>query len=279
LDRVEPKWMLKYLPNMAACHISILHDCQGPSNSMTASDVAGLLAAGESYRILGRGQADLFLTGANDSKLSALGLARHSLTLPMTKRNDDPAGAVRPFDAGRDGTAIGEGACVIAMESLEHALMRGAKPRAEVVGFGASFDGARDGSGLMRAIRAALREATIDPEDIDHIVSNAAGFVEQDAWEARALNTVFGETVPVYAPKGAIGHMGAASGPVELAFAVMALERGVLPPTINCEQRDPSCPVYVHTTGTRPVSRPFSLKIGYTDLGQCAAMVLRRWEG
>src|SRR5262249_28666918 len=135
IDTVEPTWMLKFLPNMAACHVSVMYDLQGPSNSITEDDVASLNALGEAHRHIGRGQADACLVGGADSKLSLLSLARHELFLPLSKRNDDPAGACKPFDKERDGTVIGEGATVLVAEELEHAKKRGARILAEVGGF------------------------------------------------------------------------------------------------------------------------------------------------
>ena len=141
LPLIPPLWMLKYLPNMLACHVSILHNAQGPNNTITETDAAGLLALGEAYRIIGRDQADLFLVGGADSKLNPLSLTRHSLFERLSQRNDAPEKACRPFDRGRDGAVIGEGAGVFVLEELSHAQRRGARIYAEVVGFGSAFDG------------------------------------------------------------------------------------------------------------------------------------------
>ena len=165
--------MLKYLPNMLACHVSILHNAQGPNNTITESDVASLLALGEAYRILGRDQADFFLVGGAESKINPLSLVRQCLFEPLSRRNDAPEKACRPFDRSRDGLVLGEGAGVLVVEELEHARKRGARIYAEVVGFGAAFDRERNGDGLARAIRAALAEAGIGPDDVDHV--NAHG--------------------------------------------------------------------------------------------------------
>src|SRR5262249_19701517 len=139
LEAVPPLWMLKYLPNMLACHVSILHNAQGPNNSITESDVAGLFALGEAARILRRKQADFFLVGGADSKINPISLTRHCLFGLMSRRNEEPAKACRPFDRRRDGWVIGEGGGVFAVEDLEHAQKRGAPIYAEVVGFGAAF--------------------------------------------------------------------------------------------------------------------------------------------
>jgi 3-oxoacyl-[acyl-carrier-protein] synthase II len=279
LGAMPPLWMLKYLPNMLACHVSILHNAQGPNNSITQTEVSSLLALGEAYRIVVRDQADFFLVGGADSKLNPLSMVRQTLFEPLSRRNEAPQAACRPFDRDRDGLVLGEGAGVFALEELEHARARGARIYAEVVGFGAAFDRDRTGSGLARAIRAALAEAQIGPEHIDHI--NAQGFstVAEDAWEARGIQEVFGccqPPVPVFAPKSYFGNLGAGSGTTELAASLLALEHGLLPATLNYEHPDPACPVPV-APSARPVARPHVLKISFTEMGQCAAVACRKW--
>jgi 3-oxoacyl-[acyl-carrier-protein] synthase II len=277
---MPPLWMLKYLPNMLACHVSILHNAQGPNNSITQTDVSGLLALGEAVRIIGRDQADFFLVGAADSKINPLSMVRQSLFAPLSRRNDSPAAACRPFDRDRDGLVLGEGVGVFVLEELEHARARGARIYAEVVGFGASFDRDRSGPGLARAIKAALAEAQITPEQVDHVNAQGYGTIEADQWEARAIDEVFGgcrEPVPVFAPKSYFGSLGAGSSPVELAASLLALAHGLLPATLNYEHPDPACPVTV-ARSCQPVTRSHVLKISFTEMGQCAAMVYRKWE-
>jgi 3-oxoacyl-[acyl-carrier-protein] synthase II len=279
MPQITPLWMLKYLPNMAACHVSIIHDAQGPNNSITESDVASLLALGEAARIIGRDQADIFLTGGCDSKINTLSLCRHMLFLPLSKRNDAPEKACRPFDLHRDGTVIGEGSTVFALEELEHARRRGARIFAEVAGFGAAFDRKRTGAGIARACRAALAEAGVTPEMIDHVNAHGLSTPEGDAWEARGLREVFGDrSVPVWAVKAATGNLGAAAGATELAASVLALHHGCVPATVNYETPDPACPVAVTRGEPRRVQSPYALKVGMTDLGQCAAVVIKKWE-
>lgn len=170
---IQPLWMLKYLPNMLACHVSILHDVRGPNNSITEGDASGLLAIGEVFRILGRDQADFFLVGGAESKINPLSLVRQCLYEPLSHRNDAPEKACRPFERRRDGLVVGEGAGVFVLEELEHAKQRGARIYAEVVGFGAAFSPDLKGDGLARAVRAALNEAGVGPEEVDHV--NAHG--------------------------------------------------------------------------------------------------------
>jgi 3-oxoacyl-[acyl-carrier-protein] synthase II len=278
LANIAPLWMLKYLPNMPACHVSILHNAQGPNNTITANDVAGLLALGEAYRILIRDQADFFLVGGAESKLNPLSLVRQCLFEPLSRRNDAPEKAARPFDKQRDGVVLGEGACVLALEDREHALRRGAHIYAEVVGFGAAFDRGRTGSGLARAIRAALTDAGIGPEDVDHINAHGIGSIASDAWEARGINEIFGQRATpaaVFAPKSYFGHLGAGGATLELAASLLGMQQGVVPMTLNYEEPDPACPVAVVAGSPRRVEKAYVLKISLTPMGQCAALVCR----
>jgi 3-oxoacyl-[acyl-carrier-protein] synthase II len=274
---MPPLWMLKYLPNMLACHVSILHNAQGPNNTITENDVASLLALGEASRALLRHHADFFLVGGADSKLNPLSMVRHSLFLPLSRRNDAPDKASRPFDRNRDGIVLGEGAAVLAIEDWEFARRRGARVYAEITGFGSAFDRGRSGAGLARAIRQALAEADIGPEEIDHINAHGYSSLESDVWEARGIQEVFGNCkrpVPVFAPKSYFGNLGAGSGTTELVASLLALEQGVLPPTLNYEEPDPNCPIPVLNKPSR-LTRPYVLKIGFTEMGQCAAVVLK----
>jgi len=278
LPTIQPLWMLKYLPNMPACHISILHDAQGPNNSVTESDASSLLAMGEAFRILQRNGADFFLVGGCESNINPLSMVRQALFEQLSQRNEDPEKACRPFDVHRDGMVVGEGAGVLVVEDLDHARRRGATILAEMVGFGAAFDRQLDGAGLARACEAALARAGIGPEDLDHVNAHGLGTHKEDVWEAQGLSRVIGTQVPVFAFKGGIGNLGAASGTVELCFSMMGLQHGTMPPTINHEKTDPACPITVHTGSPRQVTKPFALKVAFTHTGQCAAVVVRRWE-
>jgi 3-oxoacyl-[acyl-carrier-protein] synthase II len=261
-----------------------IHNAQGPNNSITENEAASLLALGEAYRIIRRDEADVMLVGGSESRLSPLSLVRTCLFEPLS-RCDDPARACRPFDRWRDGYVMGEGGGVVLLEDLEHAQRRGAHIYGELVGFGTAFQGrhsdrSRDAGGIVRAIRAALAQAGIAPDEIDHV--NAQGFstVDGDRWEARAIREVFGHCspVPVVAYKSYFGNLGAGSGTTELAASLLAMEHGVLPPTLNYEEPDPECPVAVLSGTPRPVARKHFLKIGFTNLGQCVAVVCRKWE-
>ncbi len=276
IGSIPPLWMLKYLPNMLACHVAIMHNAQGPNNSITESDVASLLALGESVRIIRRNQADFMLAGGADSRLTPLSLVRQTLFGQMSRANDSPGTAVKPFDRRRDGVAFGEGSGVVVVEELEHAQRRGARIYAEIVGFGSAFDRNLTGKGLARAMQAALNQANITPADIDHVNAHGIGSIVFDAFEARAIHEVFGMNTTVWSVKPNIGHLSAGSGTADMAGSLLAMEHGTLPGTLNFAEPDPACPVNV-TPQARPIAKPYFMKIGLTDMGQCAAVVCRKW--
>jgi 3-oxoacyl-[acyl-carrier-protein] synthase II len=234
IGSIPPLWMLKYLPNMLACHVSILHNAQGPNNTITESDVAGLLALGEATRILRRDQADFFLVGGADSKLTPLSTVRQSIFGHLSKGNAAPEKAIKPFDLRRDGLVFGEGSTVLVTEELEHARRRGAVIYGEILGFGAAFDHGLAGKGLPRAIRLALKQAGVAPQDIGHVNAHGLGSVKLDAWEARGIHEVFGTSVPVWSVKSYIGSLGAGDGNTESAASLLAPTHGVLPPNLSC---------------------------------------------
>jgi 3-oxoacyl-[acyl-carrier-protein] synthase II len=274
ISTIQPMWMLNHVPNMPACHVSILNDLQGPNNTITQSDSASLLALGEAVRVISRDAADLMLAGGSDTRTNAISMVRHGLFGQLSCRNDDPEHACRPFDRDRDGQVVGEGGGVLVLEEREHALRRGARIRAEILGFAAAFDRRRDGSGLAHAVRSALAQAGVNPEQLDHVNAHAASAVVEDAWEARGLREAIGD-VPVLAVKSYLGNLGPGGSVTELAASLVALERGTVPATLNYQHPDPACPVNVIRI-PRPVQRDYILKVACTERGQCAAAVLRR---
>jgi 3-oxoacyl-[acyl-carrier-protein] synthase II len=276
---IPPMWMLRYLPNMPACHATILFDMQGPSNTIIPNDCAGTMAAGEALRILRRGAADVMLVGGSESKINPLSQSRFNSFYPLTRRNDLGAAAVRPFDADASGTVLGEGGAAFPLEELGHAKARGATILGEVVGFASGMDRPKAGPGLTRVIRTALADAGIQPGDVDHVNAHGTGVPALDRFEATGIAGVFGKDVPVFAPLSRFGNMGAASGVAELACSLLALKHGELPGTLNHETSYPGCPIAVHTGAPRRVTKPFAVKVSTTDLGQCAAVVIRRWDG
>ena len=288
IAQITPIWLLKYLPNMLACHISILLDCQGPSNTITEAEAASNVAVGEAARIIARGRADVMITGGADSKIHPLSMIRMSLLDQMSRWSGDPAGACRPFDAARDGTVPGEGAGTLILEEREHALARGAKIYGEILAYGSGCD-ARPGGGLDPdgvgteiAIRAALRGADLAPEAIGHVNAHGAGTVASDLAESRALARVFGgaggakPSVPVTALKGYVGNIVSGCGAVELISSLIGVNQGLIPPAINCPDYDPACaPLDLVTGRPRATDNPTFVNTNLTRLGQAAAVVVR----
>ena len=288
IEKITPIWLLKYLPNMLACHISILLDCQGPSNTITEAEAASNVAIGEAARIIARGRADLMITGGADSKIHPLSLIRMSLLHQISHWSGDPAAACRPFDRDRDGYVPGEGAGVLILEEREHALARGAKIHGEILAYGSGCD-ARPGGGLDPegvgteiAIRAALRGANMKPEDVGHVNAHGAATVESDHAESQAIARVFGSqpgqapVVPVTALKGYFGNIVSGCGAVELIASLIGVNQGLIPPSLNCDQYDPACaPLDLVTGSPRPTDNPVFLNTNLTRHGQAATVLVQ----
>jgi 3-oxoacyl-[acyl-carrier-protein] synthase II len=247
----------------------------GPNNTLTHFDAASLFALIEARRVIQRGAADAMLAGGADSRVAIISVGRGLLYGRLSRRNDRPEQAVRPFGKDRDGEALAEGAAVLVLEEAEGAARRGAKVLGEVIGTGTAFDRGKSGRGMARAIRAAMDEAGVTAAALDHVNASAGGLVDDDAWEARGLAEALGEyAVPVVAVKSYFGNAGNAASVLELAASLTALNDGTLPGTLNADEIDPACPVDV-VREARPTARRYALKVAYTDQGQCAAVVIR----
>ncbi|MCI0379600.1 MAG: beta-ketoacyl-[acyl-carrier-protein] synthase family protein [Gemmataceae bacterium] len=278
LPLVPPMWLLNHIPNILACHVSILNDAQGPSNTITQTDAGGVMALGEGFRVIQRGHADVLLAGGVDNKSIPVNMVRHCKFASMSRHNEEPARACRPFDRARDGRVLGEGAGCFVLEELDHARRRGASIYAELAGFASTFDCGRTGKGISRAARLALQEARIGPEQLDHVNAHGYGTVADDRREAHGIrDALVGVPAPVVALKGYFGNMAAGGGPVELTASLLAFRHGETPATLNCDDPDPDCPIEVART-PRPVEKPYALKVAITELGQCAALVVRKWS-
>ena len=283
IPMIPPIWMLKYLPNMLACHISILVDCQGPSNTITEAEAASCLAIGEATRIIARGRADVMITGGADSKIHPLSLVRMSLLELMTSWKGDPSQACKPFDLRRDGTVPGEGAGILVLEEREHAIERGARIYGEILGFGSACDARPEGGldpegvGTELAVSSALRDAGLAPRDLGHVNAHGLGTRVADMAEARAFGRVFGpeRAVPVTALKGYLGNIVSGSGAVELIGSLMGVNRGLIPAILNCDEPDPSCNLDLVTGGSRRTDNPSFVKCNLTRHGQAAALVVQ----
>jgi 3-oxoacyl-[acyl-carrier-protein] synthase II len=281
MTELFPLWMLKYLPNMPACHIGIGQDARGPSNSITMGDVSSLSAVAEAARVLERGQADAIIVGGVGVGLHPVIWARGDVGR-VSRRCGSPTAASRPFDAERDGVVNGEGAAAFIVESLSHAQARGAAVFARVLGCAATFEpgcltsrataGRRDGA-IRRAITAALRDAELTPAELGCVVAHGTSAVEDDRVEAQAIRAVLGD-IPVTAPKSNFGYMTGGSGALETAVGVLAVQHKLIPPTLNYEHPDPQCPINVVHGQPRPLDHPTALVLSHSPHGQAVAVVL-----
>ncbi len=288
INNLTPLWLLKYLPNMLACHVTIIHGAKGPSNTITCGEASGYLAAGEAARTIARGAADAAIAGGAESKVNPMNLLRQSLLGRVTTTgNDQPGQACKPFDADADGTVIGEGGGLLILEDQTRAASRSARIYAEFAGFGAACDPdgmnyleAPKGNGLVRAISAAIADAGISPEQIDLVIPHGTGVPAEDAAEADALRRALGEraeSVPVSPLTGGFGNLFAGAGAVQLAVAAMALHRQTIPPAVNYKKPNDACRLNVPKEPTEAKLQCVLCCIHATG-GQDAAVVLKRYE-
>jgi len=276
-----PLWMLKYLPNMAACHISIAHDARGPNNSIVQGGASSLLAIGEAMMVLARGHADAMIAGGSGANVSFNSLPFRGWE-QLSKWHGEPAGASRPFDAQRSGVVPGEGSGALVLETRAHAERRGAKILARLAGFASRCEPVQSGrpaqgAAIRQSIEAALAAAEMKPADIGHVNAHGEGSIEQDRIEAQAIRATLGD-VPVTALKSYFGDLGSGSGAVELAASVLALIHGRVPPTLNYESPDPACPINVIHGGPLVGAKPTALILNQSTTGQAAAIVLTEPE-
>jgi len=277
IREMNPLWMLKYLPNMTACHIGIAHDARGPINSIIQGDVSSLLAIIEATDVIARGHAEVMLAGGASSMLSMVDLTWHA-GARMARNISRPAEACRPFEAARDGAVASEGAAMFVLESREHAQQRGARLQGRVLGYGRRCEPCAanqkpTGQAIGHAIQAALGMSHVPASEIGHVNAHGLSTVEDDAIEARAIRDLLGD-VPVTAPKSFFGNLGAASGAAELVISLLGLQHGVAPPTLNYNQPDPACPVNV-AASPQPSHSPAVLALNHKLTGQAAALVVR----
>ena len=246
---VDPLLALTVFGGAISCNIAIANGVSGVNSTNAMSCSSGTLAIGEAFRTITHGAADVVIAGGSEAPLYPLCYGSFSLIRAMSTRNDDPATASRPFDTGRDGFVMAEGAAFLVVESLEHALTRGARIYAEIAGFGLTNDAHHmtqprpDGREAIRAMRLALDEAACAPDDIDWINAHGSSTPLNDRTEARAIREVFGahtDQLPISGTKGWHGHALGASGAIETAIACLAMTRDWIPPTLNCTEPDPA---------------------------------------
>ena len=284
MNQLTPLWLLKYLPNMLACHVTIIHQLKGPSNTITCADASSHLAIGEAFRTIQRGDADQAICGGAESKINPMGLMRQCLLKRVNEaHNDAPESAVRPFDEDAQGTVIGEGGGLFILEEYESAKKRGAKIYAEIVGFGASQDTYSvtepdpTGSSYARAIQKALADAKIAPAEVGCVVPHGLGIKSHDRAELAGLREVFGDglsKLPLAPIKAQTGNMAAGSG-ADAAAAVLALHHNRLPPAVNTRKVIDGQPLNV-APEARDTKIDVSISSVYSLGGQNAALVFRR---
>jgi 3-oxoacyl-[acyl-carrier-protein] synthase II len=282
LGAMEPLWLLKYLPNMPSCHISILADARGPSNSITLNEASGNASIGEALRIIRRDQADVMITGATGTRTLSVKSIHARLWDELADHPGEPPETwSRPFDATRNGQVLGEGACAIIVETEQYAAARGATVYGSIFGTGSSCVCDKEGRANFRlafvnAARAAFRDAGVSPDDIGHVNAFGLGTVRGDAEEAAAIHDLFGsraEQIPVTAFKSSLGNSGAGSGPLEIAASLLGLREGVVFPTLNYRTPDPACRLNIVHGSPAPISNKLFLKLSTTDIGQATALI------
>ncbi len=249
-SRVSPFFIPMLIADMAAGQVSIMLGAQGPNLCVTTACATGTHALGDAAQIIARGDADVMVAGGAEAPISRMGLGGFCAARALSSRNDDPQRACRPFDADRDGFVMGEGAGIVVLEELEHAVARGARIYGEILGYGATGDAyhitapAPDGGGAARSMRMALSTAGLEPEAIDYINAHGTSTEHNDKLETLGIKTVFGDRayeIPVSSTKSMTGHLLGAAGAVEAVVCSLTMQHGVIPATINYTTPDPEC--------------------------------------
>ena len=286
--RVSPFLVPMMLADTAPGLIAIEFGLRGPNFAVVAACASGTNAIGEAFQVIRRGDADAMLVGGADAVIIPLAMAGLEVMTALSKRNDEPEKASRPFDANRDGFVMGEGATFLALETLEHAQARGANIIAEVVGYGATNDAFHitapdpDGSGAALCIRNALENAGLKPEQISYINAHGTSTRLNDKSETAAIKAVFGEhayRIPVSSTKSMTGHLLGGAGALEAMFSALAIRDGILPPTINYETPDPECDLDYVPNQARRADVRYVLSNSFGFGGHNGSIILGRFEG
>jgi 3-oxoacyl-[acyl-carrier-protein] synthase II len=286
--RVSPFFIVGLIVNLASGWVSMRYGAKGPNLSVATACATGCHAIGESFRIIQHGTADAMIAGGTEAVIVPTAVAGFAAMRALSTRNDDPAGASRPFDSARDGFVMGEGAGVLILEELNFALARGAEPIAEIVGYGASGDAyhisapSEDGDGPVRAMRNTLSDAGVAAEEVDYINAHGTSTPAGDRMETRAMKIVFGEhasKVCVSSTKSMMGHLLGAAGGVESAITALAIQRGVIPPTINLQNPDPECDLDYVPDQARKVEVRYGLNNSFGFGGTNACLLFKKYEG
>ncbi len=286
--KISPFFIPASIVNLAAGHVSIRYGAKGPNEATATACTTSAHSIGDAYRIIQRGDADAMIAGGTEGAITPLCVGGFAAMKALSTRNEDPTRASRPWDKDRDGFVIGEGAGIIILEELDFALARGAKILGEVVGYGMSSDAfhmtgmAPEGEGCARAMRNAIKSAKLQPEQIDYVNAHATSTPLGDAMESKGMETVFGEhalshKLMVSSTKSMTGHLLGGAGGLEAGITLMAMQNGIVPPTMNLENVDPECRLnYVPNT---PVKAEFNycLSNSFGFGGTNASLIFKRW--
>jgi 3-oxoacyl-[acyl-carrier-protein] synthase II len=284
---VSPFFIISVLANMAAGWVSIRNGAKGPNSATATACASGNHAIGDSFRIIERGDADVMICGGAESTITPMAVAGFCAMRALSTRNDDPTGASRPFDRGRDGFVLGEGAGILVLEELEFARKRGARIYAEIAGYATTSDAYHitkpdeTQQGVIRVMRRAIADAGASPTDIGYINAHGTSTPLGDAAETHAIKKAFGEhahRLAVSSTKSMTGHLLGAAGGVEAVFTVLAVNRQVLPPTINYAEPDPECDLDYVPNQPRESNLRYALSNGFGFGGTNAALVFKRFE-
>jgi 3-oxoacyl-[acyl-carrier-protein] synthase II len=286
--RLSPFTIPSFLVNLAAGHVSIQHRFKGPLGAPVTACAAGVQAIGDAARLIRCGEADIAVCGGAEAAIDRVSLAGFAAARALSSAyNDTPERASRPFDSGRDGFVMGEGSGLLVIESLEHALARGAQPLAELVGYGTSADayhltaGPEDGSGAQRAMSLALAQAGISPGQVQHLNAHATSTPIGDLGELAAIKAVFGtdNKIAVTSTKSATGHLLGAAGGIEAIFTLLAIRDQVVPATLNFDNPDPASQgVDIVHGQARPMAIEYALSNGFGFGGVNASVLFKRWQ-
>lgn len=286
-DRVSPTLVPMMISNMAAALISIKLGALGSTLSPVTACSIGNTAIGEAFYQIQAGRADVLVAGGSDAAITEISLASFSNATALSTRNNDPERASRPFDAGRDGFVMAEGAGIVVLESLSHALRRGARIHAEVIGYGASSDAYHivathpEGDGAYRAMKLALQEAHIEPSQVDVISAHATSTELGDKSETAAIKKLFGQDayrIPVTANKSMTGHMFGAAGGVEAIALVKSLQNGIIPPTMNQQEKDNECDLDYVPNAARKADLTIGMSNSFGFGGHNAVIVIKKYS-
>ncbi len=280
---VNPLSIPRIIPNMPSCNVSIVLGIHGPNLAVSAACATGACAIGTALGLLREGRADVIFAGGAESTITPLVVDGYGCMSVLSRRNDEPEKASRPFDADRDGFVIGEGAGVLVLETEEHARNRGVEPLAELKGFGMTSDAYNialpdpDGKWAAAAIEEALRDAKLNPEDVGYINAHGTSTKVNDKIETIAIRRIFGDRgIPVSSNKSMIGHTLGAAGAIEAAATVLTIHHGILPPTINYESKDPECDLDVVPNEAREVSIDVAISNAFGFGGQNGVLVFSK---